>query len=195
MRRIWWMVIILGLSACIFQTKEPQMETAVCNPDSGHLFSSAENGYCFVYPEDYCWFPGQIPAVNSFVSMPPADTETNQCPDTPMLFHQADVWLGVSIEPANGRTLSRAVAEMIPDPDADWLEKVDLTVAGETAVQINNMPGQDISRELLFIHDDQLFRLSFVPASVDYGDRFSQMETLYSQVIKSFHFLPTEDGT
>jgi hypothetical protein len=45
-------------------------------------------------------------------------------------------------------------------------------------VQINKMPGQNISRALFMVHDDQL---TFVPAGAD---------RLYGQVVDTFQFLP-----
>ena len=165
-------------------------EISVCDINSGHVFHSEEGGYCFAYPEDYCWFPGQVAAINSFVSIRAAEAGTNRCPDEPLLFHGEVVWVAIYVEPANGQTLDQFTARFTARSEDFGLEVEEVMLAGETAVQINNMPGQDIGRELLTVRHDQFYRLLFVPASADYGDRYTQMQDLYAQVLASFQFLP-----
>lgn len=214
MRKFWlmmifWSVVLLGLAACTPTSEDATDDTAVatleaqpaeelvdvvepaaCDSSSGQRFSSDEAGYCFVYPADYCWLPGQDALTNTFVSMASVDAETNRCPDEPLILHGEVVWVGVNVSPANGQSLEDAAAVVIEGLEDFGLELSEVIVGGETAVQINNMPGQDISRELLILHNDQLYRLTFVPASADYGDRYTEMEALYTQLIDSFEFLP-----
>lgn len=214
MRKFWlmmivWSVVLLGLAACTPTSEDATDDTAVATSEaqpaeelvevvepassdsaSGQQFSSEEGNYFFVYPADYCWLPGQDALTNTFVSVAAPDAETNRCPDEPLILHGEVVWVGVSVSPANGQSLEEAANVVMEGLEDFGLELGEVVVDGETAVQINNMPGQDISRELLTIHNDQLYRLTFVPASADYGDRYTQMETLYAQVIDSFEFLP-----
>ena len=164
--------------------------SSACDAAAGQLFHSEEGGYCFVYPENYCWVPGQTATVNSFVDIEAADMETNRCPDEPLIFHGEVVWVTVNVEPANGQTLDALAATVTAGLEDFGLETEEVMLAGETAVQINNMPGQDISRELLTVHNDRYYRLTFVPASADYGERYTQMQDLYTQVVDSFQFLP-----
>ena len=201
MKQHWFILIglgslLFGLSACgsseMGAASAPVTEevAATCDATLGHLFNSEESGICFVYPEDYCWLAGQDGTANSFVSLASEDAEGNNCPDDPLILHGEVVWVSVNVTPANGQLLDGAVATLTEGLEDFGLEMAEVMLDGETAVQINNMPGQDISRELLTIHDDQLYRFTFVPASADYGERYTQMQNLYSQVVTSFHFLP-----
>ena len=51
-------------------------------------------------------------------------------------------------------------------------------------------PGQDLGRVLLVVHDDKLYRLTFVPNDPTQGDVYDQMAALFAQVLRSFRFLP-----
>ncbi|MCB9008618.1 MAG: hypothetical protein H6656_14820 [Ardenticatenaceae bacterium] len=157
------------------------IESAACASETGHIFQSEEGGYCFVYPEDYCWLPGQDALVNTFVSVDSDNAETNRCPDEPLILHGDVVWISINVAQANGQSLDEAVASVTAGLEDFGLEMESVVLAGETAVQINNMPGQDISRELLTLHNGQLYRFTFVPAGAD---------ALYQQVTSTFQFLP-----
>ena len=91
------------------------------------------------------------------------------------------VWVSINVAQANGQSLDEAVASVTAGLEDFGLEMESVVLAGETAVQINNMPGQDISRELLTLHNGQLYRFTFVPAGAD---------ALYQQVTSTFQFLP-----
>jgi hypothetical protein len=195
MKNIWLKIISLGslllaLSACTFSAEvaagepaspEPATAVASCEEAAGHSFSSDEGGYCFVYPENYCWFPGQITTANSFVSKEAEDAATNRCPNDPLMLHADVVWVSIQVEPANGQTLEELTANFIAGLEGFGLEMEEVNLDGETAVQINNMPGQDISRDLLVVHNDQFYQIKFVPAEAN---------ELYAQVTDSFRFLP-----
>jgi len=51
------------------------------------------------------------------------------------------------------------------------------------------MPGQEISRQVIVVHDSRLFVLTFTPADAGAGEVYTQMESLYTTVIDSFRFL------
>lgn len=211
MKTIWLKTVLLaclllGLAACVpsatqdagetaLTTSQVEQPTATAIPatpaakpagtirqtEDGYLFSSEAGGYSFVYPEGYCWLAGQDASTNTFVNVDPVDIETMRCPDEPLILHGDVVWVGIHVSQTNEQSLDdvRAnMAEMIEDFDLDVEE---VTLAGETAVQINNMPGQDISRQVTAVHDDQRYELTFVPAGAN---------ALYAQVTASFQFLP-----
>ena len=50
--------------------------------------------------------------------------------------------------------------------------------------------GQALGRVLLAVHNDRLYRLTFVPADPTQSDVYAQMETLFAQVLATFRFLP-----
>ncbi len=162
---------------------EAVLATAVCDPTAadGHLFTSEAGGYCLIYPPTYCWLPGQDALTNTFVSMDPVDETTNRCTDDPLILHGEVVWLQVKVAPAEGQPLDELVAGYRANEEVFGLEFEEVVLDGVTAVQINNMPGQDISRMLFAVHNDQFYELTFQPAAAD---------RLYAQVLDTFRFLP-----
>jgi hypothetical protein len=57
-------------------------------------------------------------------------------------------------------------------------------------VVFDGLPGQDINRRLLFIHDGLLYDLYFAPADPTQADVYGRLETLYAQILGSFTFIP-----
>jgi hypothetical protein len=55
-----------------------------------------------------------------------------------------------------------------------------IAIAGQKAVVLDNVPGQDLMRRVLFVHDGRLFDLTFSPA--DHAD----MEAFYQTVVNDF---------
>ncbi|MBK8900957.1 MAG: hypothetical protein IPM53_07235 [Anaerolineaceae bacterium] len=164
-------------------TAEAALDPVICDPISadGQLFTSEEGGYCLIYPPTYCWLPGQDALTHTFVSMDPVDETTNRCTDDTLILHGEVVWLQVKVSPAEGQPLEELVAGYRANEELFGLEFAEVVLDGETAVQINNMPGQDISRVLFAVHNDQFYELTFVPAAAD---------RLYAQVLETFRFLP-----
>jgi hypothetical protein len=54
---------------------------------------------------------------------------------------------------------------------------------------LENVPGQDVSRQALVVHGDRVYKLTFVPADQAAGEVYAQMEALYTTVVNSFRFL------
>jgi hypothetical protein len=67
-------------------------------------------------------------------------------------------------------------------------------VAGQPAVVVDKVPGQEINRRVLFVHDGLLYDLMFMPADPAVGDAFAAMNALQQQVLGSFTFLPAGVG-
>ncbi len=100
----------------------------------------------------------------------------------------------IEVGDAGGRTAEQVADELVAEVQASMpgytVERTfGLTVGYEPAWVLENMPGQDISRQVVFVHDGQLYRLTFVPADASAGEVYSEMEDLYATVINSFRFL------
>jgi hypothetical protein len=187
---LWGSLLVLAACASPGETTVPATAvpaatpapTAVCDPTTtkGHLFTSEAGGYCLIYPQTYCWLPGQDALSNTFVSLDPAEEATNRCTDDPLILHGEVVWLQIKVSPAAGQPLEELIAGYRANEAVFGLEFADVVLDGATAVQINNMPGQDISRVLFAVHHDQFYELTFQPAA----------DRLYNQVLATFRFLP-----
>jgi hypothetical protein len=69
------------------------------------------------------------------------------------------------------------------------IERVDALLGGEPAVKMVGMPGQALSWQVLTVHKDLVYLLVFSPLGEEYGQAFTDMQTLYDLVLRSFTFL------
>ena len=69
----------------------------------------------------------------------------------------------------------------------------DMSLGGEAAVMLDQVPGQDVSRQVLAVYGDRLYKLTFVPANEDAGEVYEKMESLYAVVIDSWRFLSRQE--
>jgi hypothetical protein len=66
----------------------------------------------------------------------------------------------------------------------------DLAIAGQEGIVLDSIPGQDMNRRVVVVHQGLLYTLTFSPASADAGEVYQRMEQLYTTVVESFTFLP-----
>ena len=99
----------------------------------------------------------------------------------------------IGVEPANGRSLPEAAAQVEADyvPPGFKVERGNIMVDGVEAVMFDNLPGQDLNRRVIFIHNGRLYSLFFAPIGDEGSDTRQQAEMLYQQVMDSFRFLET----
>jgi hypothetical protein len=154
---------------------EPTAVSRCPEPTEGtQLLRNEAMGYCLLYPADYT----------------PVDLSYEVClvpGETFMLCHSAAAFFNV--EDAAGRSMSQ-VADEVTAREAVADDRSSLTVAGEEAVVLPEVPGQASGRVVLFVHDDRLYTLAF--GLPDYADPASvaRFELLYNTVIDSFALLP-----
>jgi hypothetical protein len=107
---------------------------------------------------------------------------------TPMACHSTAALIEVS--DAGGRTAGEIADEAVAQAGFE-IERSTMSIAGERAVVLNGVPGQDLLRDVLIVHDDRLYRLRFVqPYPDDPPETVERFETLYDMVIGSLTFLP-----
>jgi hypothetical protein len=172
-----------GLTATPTQAPEPTAtveQSGVC-PDSiegTQLLIREELGYCLLYPEGYI----------------EVDTEPAQVclvPGEPYLAcHSANAF--VNVEDAAGRSANQIAAEVIAGEEAAIpgikIQRMNIMVSGEPAVMLEGLSGMAASRVILIVHNERLYRLTFVPWD-ETGDEFERVEALYNTLISSFTFL------
>lgn len=69
---------------------------------------------------------------------------------------------------------------------ADSMRVVD----GQQAYILENMPGQDLNRQVFIVYKGFLYHLFFLPDYPQSGEAYEQMETLYAAVMNSLRFMP-----
>ena len=95
----------------------------------------------------------------------------------------------IRVEDAGASGLEAAVSRMEADYSGFPFERSDVTVGGAPAVVLDGLPGQEITRRVLLVHDGLLYTLDFAPAD-PMTDAFARMEALYGAVLDSFTLLP-----
>jgi hypothetical protein len=64
-----------------------------------------------------------------------------------------------------------------------------IDVGGELGVVVDNVPGQDVNRQLFVVHNGRLYTFLFAPADDERPEMLAQMEDLYETVVDSFTFI------
>jgi hypothetical protein len=108
------------------------------------------------------------------------------------LLNVSDPRLAITTEPAEGLTTEAAVEAAL----AEWqaalpgiaIARRNVAIGELDAVVLDGLPGQELSRQVLFVRMGVLFRLTFTPADPAAGG-YAEMESLYELVVSSFAFL------
>jgi hypothetical protein len=91
----------------------------------------------------------------------------------------------IKVEDAGGRTADQVADKLVAGlPEGLAVDRTSATIGGEQAVALDNIPGRDLNRQVLVVHDNRLYTLMFVPA----GEVYTRMEELYAAVTGSFMF-------
>jgi hypothetical protein len=135
-----------------------------------------EYGYCLLYPAAYSLWqlsPGTMEIISGTI------------------MNHIDPRASITVEAANGRTLDEVVAQLVADyaPPGFEVEPQTITVDGVEATMLDEVPGQDLTRRVVLIHNDRLYRFFFAPIGEAGTETRQQAELLYQTVIESFRLL------
>ncbi|MBX2998515.1 MAG: hypothetical protein KF893_08410 [Caldilineaceae bacterium] len=149
---------------------------ATCPVPTGDLQQLAvdREGYCLLYPAGY-------------IVEQPADGITVLVMDGLLDAAHAHI----NVEDALGRTAEEVATALVDEfnPLGFELEISQVNVANETGFMVDNVPGQDLNRQLFVVHNGRLYSFLFAPADVERAEVQAQMEDLYTTVIDSFTFI------
>jgi hypothetical protein len=138
---------------------------------------NSDHGYCLAYPAEY---KVEKPNPNSTMLVIGGLLDASN----PRLEIRVEDWTGTKAE---------AIAdEMQTEYPGFAIERSTATVGGEPAVVLDKLPGQDITRRVLFVHDGRQYVLDFAPADPSV-DAFAGMVALYAAVLGSFTFVPPSE--
>jgi hypothetical protein len=142
------------------------------------LFTNDQDGFCLLVPGEYAAQTG--------------DGQTTFYVDSLMNVNKPRLF--INVEAADGRTLDDVTtaireefAATMPGSEVMW--SFGYMLDGVPANQFEQMPGQDLSRQLVMVHGGRFYTLTFVPDDPEAGDAYSEMQALYDLVIGSFSFL------
>ena len=134
-------------------------------------------GFCVLLPADFSYEEPSATNANLFIGS---------------MMDVAQPKLMIEVTDAGGRTAAEAAEALLAEFPADMgiQRTFGDTLGYEVAERLDGVPGQDLSRVLLAVHDDRLYRLTFVPADPAQTAVYAAMEELFDMVLQSWRFLP-----
>lgn len=69
-----------------------------------------------------------------------------------------------------------------------------VTLGGVPAIRLDNLPGQDINRQVYAVNEGMLYQLTFIPFEAERPDAEAEAEQLYALVLESFRFMPPTEA-
>lgn len=176
---------ILALTACSERSNALELtatpEQASCPEGTADTrpLRNDKGGYCLLYPTQYK------------VEKPNPD-ETVLVIGSLLSFQ--DPRVSIVVEEADGLSAEQMADAFLAVVDGFDITRTSTTVAGVEAVVLDNLPGQEINRQLWLVDDDRAYHITFTPADKSLGEPYAQMEVLYELVTDSFTFIPPVDA-
>lgn len=154
-----------------------EFEDCLLSTEQTQLLRQEEHGYCLLLPAQY-----QFEQSN--------EDETAFYIESPLNSQQPRLFIEVAA--ADEKTATEVADNLIAElgPGVDVMRTFGLTVGYEVAERLDNIPGQDVHRVVLVVHNGRLYKLTFVPGGEEASGTQEEMEALYDLVVKSFRFLP-----
>jgi hypothetical protein len=162
--------------------------TGCLEPDANtQLISSPVAGYCFLIPATF--------ARSEFSDVEGFNLGIYGPESTPG--HRERGF--VNVTEATTQTLEAGVQAVVDEVVASLPgftpTQTLVTLGGLPAIQLDNLPGQDINRKVYAQYQGRLYELTFVPADTERPDANAEMEELYTLVLESFRFMPATTAT
>lgn len=150
----------------------------VSAPEKYQLIAPAQ-GICFLYPNTYNAVQSEDGSIMLYVRS---------------MFNNHVPLAFINSAPAGGQTLEALAEQRRADYAWPDTQPESIMLGGETAVMLNNLPGQDTNRRVVVVHDDRVYDLAIYGIGANYGDAGELAEALYDTVIASFQFIDIDLG-
>jgi hypothetical protein len=138
-------------------------------------FVNEAYGYCFAYPNTY-----ELEEINPDVVAVYWGSLLDV--EHPKAF--------IVVQNASGLKAEKVADEIVARYPGFYIGRnSDLKIDGEAAVMLDGVPGQDISRKVILVHQDLLYVLTFLPADETHLDIYNEMVRLYKTITRSFQFI------
>jgi hypothetical protein len=132
------------------------------------LIIDARRGLCLLIPAAYTLFN---PNPSEFVIAKDS------------LLNVTEPRMSLSIVNAGARTLEQFAADIVAAMPGFDIKQSTMPIAGSDAIVLDNVPGQDLLRRVLFAHNGKLYDLTFSPAD------HAQLETFYQSIIADLQLI------
>lgn len=175
---LYWYGILIGPGGFAASASDKVSVANCAEPTAGtHQLIYAAKGVCFLYPETFDVFQSENGSLTLYVRS---------------LLNTEAPLATVSFEPVDDRTMFERYKEFLP-PDFNLdVQPPTINLGGETAVILDNLPGQDLNRRVVTVHDGTLVDIMIARIGPDYGAVGEQAEALYTMITGSFQFIGVE---
>jgi len=174
--------VIASLQFIDIEPASPMLAGPECPFAGPNLWYTNEPfGYCLLLPGTY-----------SALSVDPEGAEMAFYVDS--MQDTAHARLFIKVTDANGRSLEEVtmdreaeIEKVVPGSDVmwSWASLLD----GEPANEFRQVPGQELSRQVVTLHNGHIYTLTFLPDGPVADKTYAEMQRLYEMVMDSFSFL------
>lgn len=158
-------------------TEEPAAAACPEATDDTYLLRDPRHGFCLLYPTTH---KVERPNPQEVILVIGG------------LLNAGDPRAMINVTPSEGRTADDVAAGILAEFEGMGIDiaRSETTVAGETAVVLDNVPGQDINRRVIFTHDDRLYQIYFSPFEPGVS---GPTDAFVEVILNSFTFIPVSD--
>ncbi|HAJ34711.1 MAG TPA: hypothetical protein DCL15_03300 [Chloroflexi bacterium] len=153
---------------------------AACPTPTGdaQLYVDRSGGFCLLYPAAY-------------VAETTDDGVVHLVRGS--LMNHIDPRVSIEVSDAAGRSLTEIGDAVVAEYAAGFdILRAMATVGGEPALVLDNLPGQDLNRRVLVIHNGRLYSFFFTPLGEE-GEARAAFEAFYQGVIDSLRLIETDE--
>lgn len=156
---------------------EPLPEPAACPEptDNTYLLRDPRHGFCLLYPAGHK------------VERPNPDEVVLVVGG---LLNAGDPRAMITVTPSDGRTAPDLADEIVAGFEGFEVERSDGSVAGEPAIILDNLPGQDINRRVIFEHEGRLYHIYFSPLD---PANTTPIDDFIAGILDTFTFIPVTE--
>jgi hypothetical protein len=154
----------------------PEAEAATCPEatEDTYLLRNPQHGYCLLYPATHKIERPNPEEVNIVVGS---------------LLNTIEPRVNIKVV-SSDQSAEAFADEIVAGFEGFEIARPEATVAGEPAVVLDNVPGQDINRQIIFTHGDALYHLYFTPVNPDAPEA---LDTFAQGILDSFTFIPVTE--
>ena len=137
----------------------------------------AAQGVCFLYPDNYKVFQVNDGSLTFYV-------ESLMNTEAPLA--------SIQLKTLDGRSIQEVIPDYPSDEELAAMSFLTIDLGGETATVLDNLPGQDINRRVIALHEGRVIDIMIARIGPEYGDVGKQAEVLYTTITESFRFIGME---
>jgi len=144
-------------------------------------YTNEPYGYCLMLPPAY-----------SALSVDPDGAEIAFYVDS--VQDTSHARLSIKVADANGRSLEEITMDREAEiekeaPGTDMMWSWGSLLDGEPAYEFRQVPGPELSRQVLMLHNGRLYTFTFVPDEPMNDKTYAELQDMYELVMDSFSFL------